>query len=213
VAIAATSIVIYFTIMDTSLVSLEVVELLSRISGQKLRPQDVSPLVVFLTALISILRGVIIIDKTVAVEEEERLQKTLKAFVNADRDRVQLIQRILNGVAKQQVYFNPGELVTLTALFSDSEKLLLIGFGYEMSAADGSFDIREQMYLQSIGHRLGIDSRHIALLDSVFSKEGNIDPTAFAEVQVLLDPSEFEYHNPVFVKAAKHLSSMLQFKD
>ncbi|OCQ93343.1 dynamin family protein [Oscillatoriales cyanobacterium USR001] len=198
--------------MDTSLVSLEVVELLSRISGQKLRPQDVTPLVVFLTALISILRGVIIIDKMVAVEEEERLQKTLKAFVNAERDRVQLIQRILKGVAKQQVYFNPGELVTLTALFSDSEKLLLMGFGYEMSAADGDFDIREQMYLQSIGKRLGIDPRHIAVLDCVFSKEGNVDPEAFAEVKTLLDPNEFEHHNSVFAKAAKHLSSLLDFK-
>jgi uncharacterized tellurite resistance protein B-like protein len=198
--------------MNISLVSLEVVELLSRISGQKLRAQDVTPLVVFLTALISILRGVIIIDKVVAVEEEERLQKTLKAFVNAERDRVQLIQRILKGVAKQQVYFNPGELVTLTALFSESEKLLLIGFGYEMSAADGDFDVREQMYLQSIGNRLGIEPRHMAVLDAVFSKEGNIDPEAFAEVQVLLDPHEFENHNPVFVKAANHLSSLLQFK-
>ena len=199
-----------FKIMDTSLIGLEVVELLSRISGQRLRPQDVSPLVVFLTALISILRGVIIIDKTVAVEEEERLQKTLKAFVNAERDHLHLIQRILKGVAKQQVYFNPSELVTLTALFSDSEKLLLIAFGYEMSAADGDFDLREQMYLQSIGHRLGIDYRHTTVLDAVFAKEGTIDPDALAEVQSLLDPAEFEAHNPVFAKAAKHLASLLQ---
>ncbi|HLO50318.1 MAG TPA: TerB family tellurite resistance protein [Kamptonema sp.] len=195
--------------MDTTLISFEVVDLLSRISGQRLRPQDISPLVVFVAALISVLRGVIIIDRTVAVEEEERLQKTLKAFVNAERDRIPLIQRILKGVAKQQVYFNPTELVTLTSLFSDSEKLLLIGFGYEMSAADGEFDMREQMYLQSIAHRLGIDPRYTAVLDTIFAKEGNIDREALDEVQILLDPAEFESHNPVFAKAAKHLLSLL----
>jgi Tellurite resistance protein TerB len=198
--------------MDITLISTEVVELLSRISRQKLREQDITPLVVFLTALISILRGVMIIDRTIAVEEEERLQKTLKAFASGDRDRIELIQRIVKGVSKQQVYFNPTELLTLTGLFSDSEKLLLIGFGYEMSAIDGHIDLREQMYLQSIGNRLGIDSRHIAVIDALFTKEGSIDPKAFDEVQLLLAPAEFESRDPVFAKAAKHLLSLLMHK-
>lgn len=195
--------------MDITLISTEVVELLSRISRQKLREQDITPLVVFLTALISILRGVMIIDRTIAVEEEERLQKTLKAFASGDRDRIELIQRIVKGVSKQQVYFNPTELLTLTGLFSDSEKLLLIGFGYEMSAIDGHIDLREQMYLQSIGQRLGINARHIAVIDALFTKEGSIDPEAFGEVQLLLSPAEFESSDPVFAKAAKHLLSLL----
>lgn len=198
--------------MDTTTISTEVVELLSRISRQKLREQDITPVVVFLAALISILRGVMIIDRTIAVEEEERLQKTLKAFASGDRDRVELIQRIVKGVSKQQVYFNPTELLTLTALFSDSQKLLLIGFGYEMSAVDGHIDLREQMYLQSIGNRLGLDSRHIAVIDAVFTKEGSIDPQVFAEVQALLAPIEFEDRDPVFAKAAKHLLSLLGHK-
>lgn len=198
--------------MDKTTISTEVVELLSRISRQKLREQDITPVVVFLAALISILRGVMIIDRTIAVEEEERLQKTLKAFASGDRDRVELIQRIVKGVSKQQVYFNPTELLTLTALFSDSQKLLLIGFGYEMSAVDGHIDLREQMYLQSIGNRLGLDSRHIAVIDAVFTKEGSIDPQVFAEVQALLAPIEFEDRDPVFAKAAKHLLSLLGHK-
>jgi uncharacterized tellurite resistance protein B-like protein len=195
--------------MDTTTIGTEVVELLSRISGQKLREQDITPVVVFLTALIAILRGVMIIDRTIAVEEEERLQKTLKAFASGDRDRVELIQRIVKGVSKQQVYFNPTELLTLTALFSDSEKLMLIGFGYEMSAVDGHIDLREQMYLQSIGNRLGLDPRHIVVIDAVFTKEGSIDPEIFAEVQALLAPIKFESRDPVFGKAAKHLLSLL----
>jgi hypothetical protein len=198
--------------MDITLISTEVVELLSRISRQKLREQDITPLVVFLTALISILRGVMIIDRTITVQEEERLQKTLKAFASGDRDRIELIQRIVKGVSKQQVYFNPTELLTLTGLFSDSEKLLLIGFGYEMSAVDGYIDLREQMYLQSIGQRLGIDARHIAVIDALFTKEGSIDPEAFGEVQLLLSPTEFESSDPVFAKAAKHLLSLLVHK-
>ncbi len=197
--------------MDTTTITAEVVELLCRITRQKLREQDITPLVVFLTALISILRGVMIIDRTIAVEEEER-QKTLKAFASDDRERVELIQRLVKGISKQQVYFNPTELLTLTALFSESEKLLLIGSGYEMSAADGHIDMREQMYLQSIGNRLGIDSRHIAVIDTLFTKEGTLDSEAFAEVKALLDPSQFESREPVFGKAAKHLLGILARK-
>lgn len=198
--------------MDTTTITTEVVELLCRISRQKLREQDITPLVVFLTALISIMRGVMVIDSTIAVQEEERLQKTLKAFASDDRERVELIQRLVKGISKQQVYFNPTELLTLTALFSESEKLLLIGSGYEMSAADGYIDLREQMYLQSIANRLGLDSRHIAVIDTLFTKEGTLDSEAFAEVKALLDPSQFESREPVFGKAAKHLLGILARK-
>ena len=198
--------------MDTTTITTEVVELLCRISRQKLREQDITPLVVFLTALISIMRGVMVCDRTIAAEEEERLQKTLKAFASGDRERVELIQRLVKGISKQQVYFNPTELLTLTALFSESEKLLLIGSGYEMSAADGYIDLREQMYLQSIANRLGLDSRHIAVLDTLFTKEGTLDSEAFAEVKALIDPSQFESREPVFGKAAKHLLGILARK-
>ncbi|MFM9264119.1 TerB family tellurite resistance protein [Tychonema sp. BBK16] len=196
--------------MDATLISTEVVDLLSRISRQKLRQEDVTPLVVFLTALISILRGVMIIDRTIALEEEERLQKTLKAFASSDRDRVELIQRIVTGISKQQVYFNPTELLTLTAFFTDSEKLLLICFGYEMSAVDGRIDLREQMYLTAIGQRLGLDSRHIAAIDATFTKEATVDPEAFAEIKELLGPLKFESREPVFAASAKHLLSLLE---
>ncbi|MBE9185734.1 TerB family tellurite resistance protein [Microcoleus sp. LEGE 07076] len=195
--------------MDTTTISTEVVELLSRISRQKLREQDITPLVVFLTALISILRGVMIIDRTIAQAEEERLQKTLKAFSTGDPHRIELIQRLVKGVSKQQVYFNPTELLTLTAFLSESEKLLLIGSGYEMSAVDGYIDLREQMYLQSIANRLGLDSRHIVVIDTLFTKQGTLDSQAFAEVQALLAPSEFSSNDPVFAKAAKHLLTLL----
>ena len=201
-----------FLIMDTTTITTEVVELLCRISRQKLREQDITPLVVFLTALISILRGVMVCDRTIAAQEEERLQKTLKAFASDDRERVELIQRLVKGISKQQVYFNPTELLTLTALFSESEKLLLIGSGYEMSAADGYIDLREQMYLQSIANRLGLESRHIAVIDTLFTNEGTLDLEAFAEVKALLDPSEFESREPVFGKAAKHLLGILARK-
>ncbi|MEZ2278470.1 MAG: TerB family tellurite resistance protein [Microcoleus sp.] len=196
--------------METTVISAEVIDLLSRISRQKLREADVTGLIVFLAALISILRGVMIIDKTIALEEEERLQKTLKVFASSDRDQVELIQRIVTGISKQQVYFNPTELLTLTALFSDSEKLLLICFGYEMSAADGRIDLREQMYLTATGQRLGIDPRHIATIDALFTKEGTVDPEAFAEVKELLSPIEFQSREPVFAASAKHLLSLLE---
>jgi hypothetical protein len=88
--------------MDTTTIGTEVVELLSRISQQKLREQYIT-VVVFLAALIAVLRGVMMIDRTIAVEAEERLQKTLKAFASGDRDRIELIQPIVKGVARSGI--------------------------------------------------------------------------------------------------------------
>jgi len=88
--------------MDTTTIGTEVVELLSRISRQKLREQYIT-VVVFLAALIAVLRGVMMIDRTIAVEAEKKKKKTLKAFASGDRDRIELIQPIVKGVARSGI--------------------------------------------------------------------------------------------------------------
>ncbi|WP_292779716.1 hypothetical protein [Nostoc sp. NMS9] len=56
--------------MDTSLVSSQAVELLSQITGQKLTLKNLTPPVIFLANLVTVLLGVIFVDGTVAESEK-----------------------------------------------------------------------------------------------------------------------------------------------
>ncbi len=67
-------------IMNTSVVNKEIVDFLSRITGQKLNKKDVTPPVIFLASLVTVLLGVIFVDGTVAEEEKKRLLITLYRF-------------------------------------------------------------------------------------------------------------------------------------
>lgn len=57
--------------MDTSRVTSETVDLLSRITGQKLSQRDITPQVLFLAGLVTVLMGVIFVDGTVSEEEKQ----------------------------------------------------------------------------------------------------------------------------------------------
>ncbi len=59
--------------MNTALVGSEVVDLLSRITGQKLSQRDLSPPVIFLAALITVMLGVVFADGTATDDEKQRL--------------------------------------------------------------------------------------------------------------------------------------------
>ncbi|MBD1927486.1 dynamin family protein [Trichocoleus sp. FACHB-90] len=197
--------------MDISLVSSEAVDLLSRITGQKLRKQDLTPPVIFLAALITVLLGVMLLDGAVTDEEKRRWQQTINRFIPSE-DARQLSQLMSKGVRQNQVYKKLNELLILTAPFSESERLLLIGFGYEMSAADGDMDAREKKYLEVIANRLEINPQHLAVLEAGFSHQGTVEPAALEEVQSLLDPARFHALDAVFIKAASDLLAVLPAK-
>ncbi len=108
------------------------------------------------------------------------------------------------GVRENLDYTKTNQLLKLTAPLSKSERLLLICFGYEMSAADGEMDARERRYLELIGERL-INPRHLAVLEAVFSRQGTVDTAALDEVHSLLDPSRFHELDTVFVNAASNI--------
>ena len=63
--------------MDTSRVTSETVDLLSRITGQKLSQRDITPQVLFLASLVTVLMGVIFVDGTVEEEEKQSLLNIL----------------------------------------------------------------------------------------------------------------------------------------
>ena len=104
--------------MDTSVISPQTVELISRLTGQKLHQQDVTPPVLFLAALITVLLGVIHADGTVSAEETQRL-RNLMELIPANHSLRQLIMPIVDGVEEQQIYKKIQVLLALTACFSE----------------------------------------------------------------------------------------------
>ncbi|ACC79321.1 dynamin family protein [Nostoc punctiforme] len=198
--------------MDTSLVSSQTVELLSQITGQKLTPKNLTPPVIFLANLVTVLLGVIFVDGTVAESEKQRLLTTLYRFSIPESDVRKLTHLMIKGVKENQVYKQVNNLLALAAPLSESEKLLLISFGYEMSAADSEIDTREKKYLDIVAKHLGIKPQHLVVLEAGFTHQINIEPIALNEVHFLLNPAQFQQLDIIFIKAASDMLAALPAK-
>ncbi|MEK0189054.1 TerB family tellurite resistance protein, partial [Microcoleus anatoxicus] len=197
---------------DTSLISLQTVELVSLLTGQRLRKEDITPPVLFLAGLVTVLLGVIHADGTVDAEEIQHLRTTLTELIPANNSLRQLAMLMVKGVREHKIYKKLPELLALTACFSEEERLLLISFGYQMSAADGTMHDREKEYLKIIANRLGIDGRYLTVLEASFSSQAISDTAALAEVHSLLDPAQFQALDSMFVRAASHILQHLPAK-
>ncbi|MFZ1028306.1 MAG: dynamin family protein [Limnoraphis robusta] len=195
--------------MDMSLINADTVDLLSRITGHELEEEDLSPLVVFLAALVCVLLGVISVDNQVTQEETQRLLITLRRFIPETGNVRELVKLMKQGVRLQKTYQNINDLLLLTASFSESEKLLLIGLGYEMSAADGSMDAREKKYLENLANRLRLEPQYLNVLESAFSNPASVNKEYLEKVRFLLDPVWFHDLDSVFVKAASQMLAVL----
>src|SRR4028118_787548 len=198
--------------MDTSLISSQTVELVSLLTGQKLRKEDITPPILFLGGLITVLVGVIYADSAVTAEETQHLRTTLTELIPANHSLRPLAMPMVKSVRDHQVYKKIKELLALTGCFSEAEKLLLISFGYQMSAADGSMGDREKQYLTIIANKLGIDGRYLTVLEASFSSQAIGDTAALAEVHTLLDPAQFQSLDSMFVRAASHILQHLPAK-
>ncbi len=198
--------------MDTSLISSQTVELVSLLTGQKLRKEDITPPLLFLAGLVTVLLGVIHADGTVSAEEKQRLRTTFTELIPANNSLRPLVMPMVKSVQDRQVYNKVTVLLALTACFSEEEKLLLISFGYQMSAADGTIEERAKQYLQNIANRLGIDGRFLTVLEASFSNQAISDTATLAEVHSLLDPARFQALDSLFIRAASHIIEHLPAK-
>ena len=195
--------------MNTQVASKEAVDLLSRITEKNLSERDVTPPVIFLASLVTVLLGVIFIDGKVAEEEKKTLLATLYRFSTPDSEVRKLTHLIIKGVKENQLYRKSADLLTLTASLTESQRLLLIGFGYEMSAADGEMDSCEKKYLEMLAKRLNINPQHLAVFEAAFTHQTNLDSAALEEVRFLLEPVRFQELDTVFVKAARDILAIL----
>jgi uncharacterized tellurite resistance protein B-like protein/GTPase SAR1 family protein len=198
--------------MDTSLISSQTVEVVSRLTGQNLRKEDINPPILFLAALITVLLGVINADGTFGAEEKQQLATTLRELIPANNSLQKLVMPMVKSVTQHQVYKKFPVLLALTACFSEEEKLLLISFGYQMSVADGSMDDIEKQYLKNVANKLGIDGRYLTVLEASFSDRAISDTAALAEVHSLLDPAQFQSLDAMFVRAPSHIIEHLPAK-
>ncbi len=196
--------------MTPVLVDSEAVELLSRVTGQNLIQRDITPPVIFTSVLVTVLWGVIYADGTVAPEEEQQLQETLNRLVPPEHDLHKLVMLLKESVQKQLVSID--ELLRLTNILSDSEKLLLISFGYQMSAADADMDILEKQYLDQVTTWLLVQPQHQSVIEAAFSGQEIPNTEALEEVRSLLDPVRFQSLDSLFVNAASHILEDLSIR-
>lgn len=190
---------------DSTQTSTPVVRLISQIIGQELNPQDVSPPVIFITAVLFVLNGVIFADQSVKAEEQARLEKTIDNLCPEGSQARDLAQVINANIQNQGLYQNINSLDVLTDSFSESDKLLLLSLGYEMSMADGSLDKSEKRHLKTIGTFLEIDDKFHGFLESLFVKPDNLDSDILKEFKNLLDPARFHHLDEIFVLAANQV--------
>jgi uncharacterized tellurite resistance protein B-like protein/GTPase SAR1 family protein len=187
----------------------QIIELLSRITGKKLDTRDITPPVLFLAALITILLGVMLADKKVTEEEKQRWQKTLNRFIPLEGDVRQLAQLLSKGIREQKLYANSNKISTLLEPFSECEKLLLVGLGYEMASADGAIADLEKKYLYQIATVMGMQSSYLDVLEAGFTQQLAPNSQILEEIKFLLDPVRFQELDTLFVKAASDLLSTL----
>ncbi|VXD16861.1 conserved hypothetical protein [Planktothrix serta PCC 8927] len=198
--------------MDISLINSESLALLSRMAGQELQKKDATPAVVFMASLLCVLMGVIYQDGKITPQERERWQTNLTRLIPPNSNLKKLVPIFTKHILFLRIYKNFNDLLLLMSTLSDSEKLLLIGFGYQMSASDGEIELREKDYLENLADQINIDSRHIQIFESAFSDLVIEDQEALIEVHSLLDPAQFQLLDNIFVLAAKNIIEVLPAK-
>ncbi|MBD2070292.1 dynamin family protein [Leptolyngbya sp. FACHB-671] len=191
---------------------LDTVQLLSRITGKEFQQRHLTPRITFLAALATVLIGVTYADNQATDGEKLRLQKILNQFIPARSGISQLVKLMIQGVRQHRTYAKSSEITKLTRYLSESEKLLLIAFGYEIAIADGSVDSVEQRYVQAIAKCMEVQPRHLAVIEAGLTKQEAVDPDALSEVQNLLDPTRFQAIDPIFANAASYILSSLPTK-
>ncbi|MDW8201302.1 MAG: TerB family tellurite resistance protein [Cyanobacteriota bacterium SKYGB_h_bin112] len=196
--------------MDLSLVDNDTVDLLTRITSKKLYSQDLTPTVLFLAALLTILLGVIFADTAVAYREEQRLQTMIDSLTPPGQAIKELAQFMIGGIDWHNVYINPADWMTLTKPLSYPERLLLISLGFEMSQIDGNMDPREITYLREVGHRLEICDSHLTILENSFAGHQSSPSVALDEIKQLLKPQQFAILGDAVMSVASNVLTQLR---
>ena len=200
-----------FSHLNLRFISLDGVDLLSRLTKRKIAKTDVSDTLIFLSVLLIVTWGVIEADGIQQEAEKKLLAKTIKHLIPRKDNRIREIMEILlQNIPQSDVSHRPQECLKLATSLTESEKLLMMSFCYEMSAVDGEISPEEQKYLQIVTDILGIESKYTKVLESGFSDNGIEDTKTFDELQAMIHPDKFQDMDEVFVDAAKYIIDTLE---
>lgn len=185
----------------------ELADLLSQITQQDIEAGKISHRLIFVTALVTLLVGVMYADNEVTEEEKQRIKSSISHFILPNSSIGKLVKSIFSGIQRQKVYVNRNIILQFSRILSDSEKVLLLSFCNEMAAADGEVALKEKEYISKIGKLFGFPDQYLNLLSDVDRQE--FDSASSAELLSLLDPHHFRDLDPVFMKAADSIKNKL----
>ncbi len=200
-----------FSHLNLRFVSLDAVELLSRLTNRNFVKTDINDTLIFLSVLLIISWGVIEADGIQQEEEKKLLAKTIKRLIPPKSTQMRdIMETLLHNVPQTGIYQNPQEWLKIATSLTEPEKILMMSFCYEMSAVDGEISIEEKNYLQSTASLLGIELKYTAVLESGFGGDGIDDTKTFDELQSLIHPDKFQEMDEVFVEAARYIIDSLE---
>ena len=183
-------------------------EILTQITGQPVLAHHLTPKVMFLSAMTTVLVGVTYADGEVADQEKRYLQNVLSQFVSPVSSLGKTTSLMLKGVRKSKTYLNWSALKCLTETLSPSEKLIILGFGYRLALADGTVEAQEKKYLHTVANTIDVPNKHVnAMLSCLNGEQSEVVEDVVKELRWLLDPQRFQNIDAAIVNAASFLAS------
>ncbi len=188
--------------------ALDSINILTQITGQQVLKRNLTPRIMFLSAMTTVLVGVAYADGRLAEEEKSYLQKVLNQLVSSRSGMRKLASLMLKGIRKDKTYTRLDAISCLTESLSVSEKLIILGFGYRLAIADGHAAAQERQYLDAVASAVDIPNQQVeALFSCLEDNQSEVNLEAIEELRSLLDPQRFQKLDAAIVKAASSLSS------
>lgn len=195
--------------MDPTSITPSFLELLSRITNRHVRAEEVNSSVAFIAAMITVMLGVIHVDKTVTDAEKKQLQVILNELAPVGNKIRPWMQQLLHGIQEQKIYSNLTDFITLTSSLSESQKLLLISLSYKLAAIDNHVHLKEKSYLMTMARQLKINPDLLEVLDAGFCYHQFCTQESLDQFKRLLDPVNFEFLDPLLMESAEQILAQI----
>jgi uncharacterized tellurite resistance protein B-like protein len=153
--------------------------------------------IVFLATSITLLSGVMVIDGQVDPQEQSYLWSILAASAQTSDALSQLAQALVDSIEQHRLYLNPSAFLVLASDLNASERLLLLGLGYDMANVGAHFGAQERMYLRAIAQRLRIPQPYQACLEASVIGQPSPQPNSLLEIVRLIHPTAFQPSPPL----------------
>lgn len=186
----------------------EIARLLSHVTEQEIKEEDISHRILFVSSLVILLMGVMYADNQVTESEKQGFKKIIGQFIPLNSRIGQLIKPIVSGVQKQKTYTNSNVITKLSEQLKASEKLLIIGLCHEVAASDDEVAEKEEKYIQIVAKIFGFDAKYLTILFGL-STDNVVESDVLNEVHTFLDPHHFQDLDPAFMAVADHLRAKL----